>query len=112
MRIGVLKYPDTKALLKNYGTLSQTRTPELKEYPYQIWNFYDSKECSGIADKIINRTIGALHRTTLDFFDANHEPIPEVGQYNVICCSGEAIGIAKPPQSQKCVFVNITKHMR
>ena len=68
--------------------------PELKEYPYQIWNFYDSKECSGIADKIINRTIRAASYS-LDFFDANHEPIPEVGQYNVICCSGEAIGIAK-----------------
>ena len=36
-----------------------------------------------------------LHRTPWIFFDANHEPIPEVGQYNVICCSGEAIGIAK-----------------
>lgn len=58
---------------------------ELRDYPYKLWKFSDEGEYrKNIISRILDGEVRGESYST-DFFDANSQPLPKVGQYNVIC---------------------------
>lgn len=57
--------------------------PDLKEYKYRRWVFDESSINNNIIEKIIQKKVTG-ESFSVEFFNANNQKIPEVGEYNVI----------------------------
>lgn len=62
---------------------------ELKEHPYRIWKFVENSDYrKDIISRILNEEVTG-ESFSVDYFEANSQPLPRVGQYNVICDTSE-----------------------
>lgn len=82
---------------------------ELKDYPYQLWKFSEDGEYrKNIIAKVLDGEVRG-ESYSVDFFDANSQPLPKEGQYNVVCdMSGQAYAIVKTVRIVPVRFGDVT----
>lgn len=89
-----------------------SENPDLKDVHYHIWRFVEGPEYrKNIFKRILDGEVSGESFST-DLFDANGEPLPEVGQYNVICDErNQAYCIVKTVQVLETTFDSVNPHM-
>lgn len=82
---------------------------ELREYPYHIWKFADDSEYrKNIIARIFDGEVCG-ESYSVNFFEANSQPLPEIGTYNIVCdMTGQAYFIVKTVAVIPCCFGQVT----
>lgn len=88
-KIRTTKAPDVRM----WEAFSESE-PELRNYKYRRWVFNESSLNNGIIEKILHGKVTG-ESFSVEFFDANNQEIPCVGDYNVIMQGIYAICIVK-----------------
>ena len=89
-RMKIVKEKDPTEVLWNDFV---SENPEMKDYPYQFWNFNSDDE-KMLFEKMKNGMIQG-QSFSVDFFEANNQPLPQIGQINILCCNDKPIGICQ-----------------
>ncbi|MCI8608601.1 MAG: ASCH domain-containing protein [Firmicutes bacterium] len=82
---------------------------ELRDYPYEIWKFVENTEYrkNTIARIFYGDICGESY--SVDYFEANGQPLPQVGQYHVVCdMVGKAYFVVETVAVTQCTFETIT----
>lgn len=85
---------------------------ELKDYPYKLWKFSDEGEYrKNIIARILDGDVQG-ESYSIDFFDANSQPLPQVGQYNVVCdMNRQAYAIVKTVEVSAARYGDVTTEL-
>lgn len=94
--------PVWKAFVKKY--------PDMKDQSYQLWIFNAEEGDMTLCQKIESGVIRG-QSFSVDFYDANQQEMPSLGDINVLCCDATVIGVCKTINITRVSFSDVTDEL-
>lgn len=106
-RVKIIKQKDPAKVL--WESFSEAY-PDKKDVPYEYWVFHTGDGQADLSKKLKSGVVRG-QSFSVDFFDANQQPLPSLGDINVLCCDDRVIGICETVNIVRTTFGKVDRQL-